>query len=221
MSASRNHIAFLHTSPVHIAVFNALGAEYAPDVTLSHVVREDLLAAVEAAGQITPAITLYTDEILRALAEGGADVVICTCSTLGEVAEAAARDLSLPIMRIDRPMADAAVRLGCVIGICAALGPTLEPTERLICDSARREGRSCETRLYHFDDLWETFREGRLADYHEGIASRLSDLACDVDVLVLAQASMAGAVALAGPLEIPVLSSPRLGFEAALRRLGA
>ena len=38
-------------------------------------------------------------------------------------------------------------------------------------------------------------------------------------MIVLAQASMAGAAALCPDLAIPILSSPRLGLEAALARL--
>jgi len=212
-------IAFLHSSPLHIETFNALGVELAPHVTLEHVVREDLLVAAETAGQMTDAIAIRTREALMALVDQGAALIVCTCSTLGATAEAAGEASPVPIMRIDRPMADAAVQFGGVIGICAALGPTLKPTEALILDSAKRAGRGCQTRLYLLDDLWTAFREGRLEDYRKGIAARLSDLAGDVDVLVLAQASMAPAAALAGHLEVPVLCSPRLGFNAALRLL--
>jgi hypothetical protein len=37
------------------------------------------------------------------------------------------------------------------------------------------------------------------------------------DVIVLAQASMAGAVALCEQVAVPILSSPRLGVEAAVQ----
>ena len=76
-------IAFLHTAAIHIETFNALGREIAPELALTHVVREDLLAAAEKAGRVTPALDFMTQEALIALAEGGARVVVCTCSTLG------------------------------------------------------------------------------------------------------------------------------------------
>jgi hypothetical protein len=44
-------------------------------------------------------------------------------------------------------------------------------------------------------------------------------LAAVADVIVLAQASMAGACALCPTLAVPALSSPRLGVEAAVRAL--
>ncbi|WP_293333050.1 aspartate/glutamate racemase family protein [Parvibaculum sp.] len=213
-------IAFLHTTALHIESFERLRDEIAPGLRLTHVVREDLLAATEKAGGITPAVSLKTQEALLALAEGGARVVVCTCSTLGAEAEQAAGEADIPVMRIDRPMADRAVREGTRIGICAALRPTLQPTRALIESSAARAGRYVEIREFLFDDVWLAFREGRLEDYHEGIAARLDEAAREVDLLVLAQASMAPAARLAGVLSAPVLVSPRIGFTEAARIAG-
>ncbi|MDP1627021.1 aspartate/glutamate racemase family protein [Parvibaculum sp.] len=213
-------IAFLHTAAIHIETFNALRDEFAPGLAIAHAVREDLLIAAEKAGGLTPATSLRTQEALLALAQGGARVVVCTCSTLGEAAEQAAREADVPVMRIDRPMADRAVRDAGRIGICATLAPTLAPTRDLIASSAARAGRDCDIREFLFDDVWPAFREGRLDDYYEGVAARLSDASKHVDLLVLAQASMAPAAALAGALRAPLLSSPRIGFEAAARIAG-
>ncbi|MDZ4380036.1 MAG: hypothetical protein U0942_01705 [Parvibaculum sp.] len=214
-------IAFLHTAALHIETFERLRDEIAPGLRLTHVVREDLLAATEKAGGITPAVSLRTQEALLALAEGGARVVVCTCSTLGAEAEKAAGEAEVPVMRIDRPMADRAVRQARRIGICAALAPTLQPTRALLESSAARAGRDVELREFLFDDVWPAFRAGRLDDYHAGIAARLGEAAAHVDLLVLAQASMAPAARLAGALAAPVLSSPRIGFTEAARIAGA
>ena len=213
-------IAFLHTAALHIETFERLARELAPGLRLHHAVREDLLAATEKAGGVTPAVSLDTQEALLALAEGGARVVVCTCSTLGGEAEKAAREAEIPVMRIDRPMADRAVRIGARIGICAALGATLAPTRALIESSAARAKRDVTVSEFLFDDVWSAFRAGRLADYHEGIAARLGEAAREVDVLVLAQASMVPAIPLAGVLKAQVLSSPRMGFEEAARIAG-
>ncbi|MCE9650806.1 MAG: aspartate/glutamate racemase family protein [Parvibaculum sp.] len=210
-------IAFLHTTAVHIETFNALGAELAPELALTHAVREDLLSAAEKVGFVTPALDLKTQEALIALADGGARVVVCTCSTLGASAEAAAEEADVPILRIDRAMADLAVETGARIGVCACIPATVPNTQTLIRSSAAQAGREIDMRTFVFDDVWTLFREGRLSDYYEGIASRLADAARDVDVLVLAQASMAPAAALCGALGVPVLSSPRIGFEVAAR----
>ncbi|NEA02203.1 arylsulfatase, partial [Streptomyces sp. SID10116] len=51
--------------------------------------------------------------------------------------------------------------------------------------------------------------------YAEGVARAVRDVR-DADVIVLAQASMAGAEALVPEVRVPVLSSPRLGLTAAV-----
>ncbi len=210
-------IAFLHTAAIHIDTFDVLGHEIAPELKLTHVVREDLLAAAEKVGYVTPALALKTREALLALADGGARVVVCTCSTLGAVAEATNEEAVVPILRIDRPMADLAVLQGHSIGIAACVPATVPNTEALIAESARAVARDFELETFLFDDIWTAFREGRLDDYYQGIATRIADVARRVDVLVLAQASMAPAAALCHNLPVPVLSSPRIGFEAAAR----
>mgnify|MGYP000271211887 CR=1 FL=1 len=216
-SSRRTDIAFFHTSVVHIDTFNALAAELAPDLTISHAVREDLLTAAEKMGFVTAAIDLKTQEALMALRDGGARVVVCTCSTLGASAEALAEETGFAFLRIDRAMADLAVEMGQRIGVAACIAATILNTQAMIRSSAALAGREVLMKTFVFEDVWALFREGRLDDYYEGIAARLADAARDVDVLVLAQASMAPAALLCAGLEVPVLSSPRIGFEAAVR----
>lgn len=213
-------IAFLHTAAVHIETFDALGALLAPELKLAHAVREDILSAAMRAGGVTPAIALDTQEALQALAAGGAAVIVCTCSTLGAIVEEAALASPVPMLRIDRPMADQAVGAGRRIGIAACLSSTIEGTQGMVMESARRAGRDCEIRTFLFSDIWPAFQEGRLHDYYEAIAERLTDAAREVDVLILAQASMAPAAEIASRhIGIPILSSPRTGFEKALELL--
>lgn len=52
--------------------------------------------------------------------------------------------------------------------------------------------------------------------YHAAVAAAVPGLAAEVDVVVLAQASMASAAERAGAIGIPVLASPGLGVAAAL-----
>lgn len=214
-STSRPEIVFLHTSPAHIAIFNALRDELAPGLSIGHVVREDLLCAVRKAGAVTVAVELKLAEALNDIARGGARRVICTCSTLGGVAEAA--DVpGAEVMRIDRPMVREAVRIGGRIAICAALPETLAPTLALVEEEVARSDRVASVTPHVFDGVWSDFSAGRLDDYYAGIAARLRDVAEDADVIVLAQASMASAAELCPDIGIPVLSSPRMGFLAAI-----
>ncbi|MEQ9519118.1 MAG: aspartate/glutamate racemase family protein [Parvibaculum sp.] len=207
-------LVFLHTSPAHIATFDALRDELAPDIRMGHVVREDLLAAVRKAGKVTTAVEFELVDAMNIAARMGVTRIMCTCSTLGGVAEAA--DVpGVKVMRIDRPMVREAARIGGRIAVCAALSETLDPTLALVQEELSRSGVSAAVSPHLFDGVWDAFTSGKVRDYYQGIANRLRDVAADADVVVLAQASMAPAADLVGAIGVPVLSSPRLGFMAA------
>ena len=66
------------------------------------------------------------------------------------------------------------------------------------------------------ESAWACFERGDLGGYAQAIAAELRAGAGTADVIVLAQASMAAAAPLCVDLGIAILSSPRLGLEAAL-----
>lgn len=205
-------ITFLHTAPAHIATFERLMAELAPGVPARHIVDEQLLAQARAAG-ITPELAEQVASSVDAARADGAALLVCTCSTIGGCAERAGR--AVPVLRIDRPMAERAVSLGRRIVVAAALASTLAPTCELLSEAAAQAGQESELVELLCDEAWPHFERGDLPAYHAAIARRLR-AAPPADALVLAQASMAGAAELCADLPTPILSSPRLGVEAAL-----
>lgn len=207
-------IAFLHTAEVHIGTFTALVADLAPGTPTAHVVDPDLLAAARAAGGVDAALTARLAARLAEAATGAA-VVVCTCSTLAGPAVALGPVAGVPVLRIDRPMAEAAVALGPRVVVVAAVDSTLGPTVDLLtgCAAATRTPIEVTTRLV--DGAWAAFEDGDLGGYERRIADAVDHLAPDADVVVLAQASMAGAADLV-TTRVPVLSSPRRAVEAAL-----
>lgn len=210
-------LTFLHTSPVHIATFDRLLGEIAPDMPARHIVDESLLSDARAAGTITPELQQRVSTTLEDAFDDGAAVVLCTCSTIGGCAEDVGRQTSVPVLRVDRAMAERAVQLGPRILVAAALASTLEPTRALLLDAAERAGQAVQLQELLCEGAWERFEQGDQAGYLAAIAEHLRRAASDADVIVLAQASMAGAAALCAELPIPILSSPRLGLEAALQ----
>ncbi|MFE3520931.1 aspartate/glutamate racemase family protein [Streptomyces sp. NPDC059161] len=204
-----NVLALLHTSPVHVPVFEALRDEDAPGLELRHLVHEQLLSQARELGP--EAVAGSVESILAAAVAQGADAVLCTCSTIGAVAEAASVSLGVPVLRVDRPMAAAAVARGSRIAVVATVASTLEPTTALIREEAGERPVALRTVLA--EDAWAHFESGDPASYITAVAETL-DALTDVDVIVLAQASMAPA-ATRTTTPVPVLSSPRPGLRAA------
>jgi hypothetical protein len=198
-------IGFLHTADVHVATFHALVAEHGrQDV---HLVDPTLLADARAHG-VDAALEARLGDRLRELAERGPDVIVCTCSTLGGYAERVT--LPMPVLRVDRPMAEAAVAIGGRIAVVASVASTLAPTRDLLLECAA----DADVRPAPCLDAWAFFEAGDLEGYRQAVAAHVRSL--DADVIVLAQASLVPAVELLGDLRVPVLSSPRSAVEKAV-----
>ncbi len=146
------------------------------------------------------------------------DVVLCTCSTFGAHAEGLGKALGKQVVRIDRPLARAAVAQGSSVVIVAALESTLKPTLTLFEDEAARVGKPVKFVLSHAANAWIWFERGDEQGYLRAIAAHVDRVAERGDVIALAQASMAGAEAFVKTAK-PVLSSPRLGLLEAVKRL--
>jgi hypothetical protein len=233
---------FLHTADVHVATFQRLMDELAPDWVVRHLVDESLLADARVEG-VTPEITARVRARLAELATEGADVIVCTCSTIGATAEEsgtektsarepsaeetgaketstdsrARKAVAIPVFRVDRPMADTAVSDGGRIAVVATVESTLEPTLTLLRDSATRAG----TRVTLVPSLcagaWAHFEAGEFERYYQEIADHVRTIAGEADVIVLAQASMTPAAdRLTG---LNVLTSPRAAVTRAISEL--
>lgn len=208
-------LTLFHTAATNESLFAALLNEIAPDLPVRHIVDETILPAARVAG-VTPEIAQHVQATILDALGSGSDAVLCTCSTIGAAAEATQALTDKPVQRVDRAMAEKAVRLGSRILVAAALTSTLEPTRELLLDAAQKSGKTVELIEVFCATAWPKFAAGDKDGYFADIAAELHRVASQGDVIVLAQASMAGAAALCTDLPIPVLSSPRLGVEAAV-----
>ncbi|MDE0048164.1 MAG: aspartate/glutamate racemase family protein [Rhodospirillales bacterium] len=210
-------LVMVHTVAPLADLFDALRAEIDPDVPVRHVVQAALLNDAIDAGELTDEIRARTCAALLAATEG-AGVVLCTCSTVGPGADDAAAQSGVPILRVDRPMAEAAVEAGRRITVAATLATTIEPTAGLIADAARRAGKEVEIRSVVFAEARARLVAGDSDGHERIIADGLHEAAASADAIVLAQASMTAALARCADIAIPLLTSPRSGLEAAIAR---
>ncbi len=208
-------IGFLHTAEVHVPTFRDLLADLGPDVRGVHAVDAGLLADARTDG-LTPGLTARIEDRLAELTAAGADLIVCTCSTIGGVAE---RHAGVRVLRVDRPMAEAAVAAGPRIAVVYATASTLGPTRELLTDAAA--GRPVTLIEAPCPQAWVAFEAGDLDRYAVEVAAAARHAAPAADVVVLAQASMAPAAALLSELAVPVLTSPRTAVAGALALLRA
>ena len=114
--------------------------------------------------------------------------------------------------------AEAAVARGARVGAPAPHPPPPAPTAGRGRGAAGRAGRAVAVTAALAPGASRALKAGAAARHDELVQAALRSLAARVDVIVLAQASMARALAGADSVDadgrrVPVLTSPRLGVE--------
>ena len=208
-------LALLHTSPVLTPLFASLCAQWLPEVQIFHAVDESLIKNTIHAGRLEKTTVRRLATLAGSALEAGADGVLVTCSAIGPAVDVARQLYDQPVLRVDAPMARAAVRQGRRIGVLATLRTTLEPTSALVRSAALEAGRPVEVVECLCEGAFEAVLAGNTATHDRLVSEALTGRMRDVDVIVLAQASMARVVAAlpADAVPAPVLSSPESGVR--------
>jgi len=208
-------IALIHTSPAMIPVFKTLTGELLPGMQVFNMVDESLLCDIIACKGCPPATARRLVGHVIAAESAGADLILVTCSSMGRAVELAQALVSARVLRVDEPMAERAVASGSRIGVIATLPSTLEPTAALIRSKAAEAGKSVQVSSVVVEGAFEAVINGDGAKHDALVGAALRELAKRVDVIALAQASMARVVDSLGPLDtpLPILSSPRLAVQ--------
>jgi len=208
-------VALIHTSAMMVGVFKPLCQELLAGAAVFNVVDESLLAAIIRDGRLlAPTARRVVGHVLAA-EQAGADIVMVTCSSIGSAVELAGQLVSIPVVRVDEPMAAKAVEIGSRIGVVATLRSTLAPTVELIRRLAGLAGKKVQVTDRLCEGAFEAVVAGDGATHDAKVAAALRELAGRTDVIVLAQASMARAAETLPKAQatVPILSSPRLGVE--------
>lgn len=204
-------IAFIHTSPSMIPVFKSLADELIKGKRIFNMVDESLLCDIIDHGRCPAATAKRLVSHVIAADEAGASHILVTCSSMGRAVEASRTLVGATVLRVDEPMADQAIEIGSRIGVIATLPSTLEPTVELIKSRAMVAGAAVEVTSQVVDGAFAAVIGGDGAKHDQLVGEALRALAKRVDVIVLAQASMARVIDSLQPEDrpVPILSSPR------------
>lgn len=212
-------VGLLHTVPALADTFHHRLVERVPGVTVTHVADPWLLARAIATG-VDDVVHERVRAHVRHLVATGARAVMVTCSSIGEAAEAAADAVDVPVLRVDRAMAEQAVELAAPgrVAVLATLSSTLGPTERLL---HRLAGAGTVVDSGLVEGAVALRDSGDRAGHDRLVREAVARAAAEADVVVLAQASMATALQAgpgpAGGLGTPVLESVSTGTERLVR----
>jgi Asp/Glu/hydantoin racemase len=211
--SQRKQVTILYTSRMTVPGTLEVANELVKDARIVNIIDDSLLDDVLAAGGLTQAVTRRVCQYCLAAEDGGADLILSQCSSVGEAIDVARQLVRVPILKIDEPMAEEAVRLGPRVAVAATLPTTLNPTCRLIERTAAALGKSVQITRLLAEGAFDVLKAGDTAKHNRMVLDKIRPVAKDVDVIVLAQGSMAVLIPDLKELGLPVLTSPRLGLQ--------
>ncbi|HVE11439.1 MAG TPA: aspartate/glutamate racemase family protein [Paraburkholderia sp.] len=204
-------IVVVHTGPVTVQPLKDQFKDQLPNVRMINIVDDSLLNDVRTAGHLTPEVTSRMFTYMSNAQAMGADYILNACSSVGEAVDTLRGMIRTPIIKVDETMALEASRIGSRIGVVATVKTTLEPTVRLIRKKATEAGREVSVVERVAEEAFEALLAGNTERHDEVLKRTIVALADEVDVVVLAQVSMARLVPSLGATRVPVLSSPQSG----------
>ncbi|HEX2100854.1 MAG TPA: aspartate/glutamate racemase family protein, partial [Candidatus Synoicihabitans sp.] len=184
-------LGLIHTSATLVPIFAQLCREKLPGIETFNLADDSLIKDVIANGRLTPLTARRVADHVASAELAGADQILVTCSSIGPAVEAAAARSRVPVLRVDQPMSDRAVQLGRRIGVVATLPTTLEPTADLIRRRGALAGTETVVEAKLCDGAFAALMSGDTATHDAAVKAALAELGGRVDVIVLAQASMA------------------------------
>ncbi len=214
-------LVLVHTVAPLIDEFTRLCDTVLPRVKTFHILDEPLLERITRRGGSGPTDMQRLTGHIAVAVSIDADAVLVTCSTTSMLVDAVRGDFTIPVVKIDEAMAAEAVMAGPRVALIATNHTTLQPSKALILAEAARAGREVDITAVIVADALSALLGGDDEAHDRLVAQAIADAAVGADVVVLAQASMARACALAADatVRVPVLSSPELALRQVSRLL--
>ena len=186
------------------------------DVRVFNILDDSLLCESIANKGATKAVIKRIQFYALAAEAMGADVAMCSCTTVGEATRIARQYTSIPVFNIDEPMAREAVRKGRRMGIIATVPTSPAATKRQLQVAAQDAGVDITIKISVNEKAFALLQKGEIEKHNELVYRDMDRVASEVDVLVLGQISLAQ---IKHATRVPVLQVGRSGLAEARRLL--
>lgn len=187
-----------------------------PDVEIINIMDDSLLAESLSNGGPTKNVTKRMLNYYLAAESAGADVIMCSCTTMGPCTRVARQIIHKPILNIDEPMAKEAVSRGRVLGILATVPTSAPATKMLLEMEAREQQKEVVIKVTINEEAFKYLINGEINKHNEIIYHELEKIQDEVDVIVLGQVSLAQIIFKS---KIPIFQVGHSGFNYARKLL--
>ena len=214
-------LAFVHTVGFLADTFRRLMREEQPNIDCFHILNESLLQDILRGVPKTEVYRRVTEQVILA-SDAQADLIVVTCSSISPAVDIARLLVGKPVLKIDGPMAAEAVKIGTRIGLLCTAASTLKPSSALLKAHAEEQGRTIALITHVNSDAYTALMAGDRERHDLLVRQSALELSTEVDVLVLAQASLAHLrEELTRELPCAVLASPPLLMRELAQRLAS
>lgn len=208
-------IVLISTS-IHTGAFmNALFIKEFPKIIIRNIIDDGLVKEIRANNDIiTSSLVRRVCSYILSAEISGADLVVITCSTISCIAIIAKHLVRIPIVRIDEPMAELAVKKGERVKVLATLSSTLTPTMQLVKEKRQQQGKKVVLDGFLINKARQFLDEGNHKKHDQIIKEEIENALENYDLVILAQASMERVLdTLSAEKQKRVLTSPKLAVE--------
>ncbi len=210
----KTRVGIVHTFLYSVEDIKEQFKKYLPDVEMINIIDDSLLEEALQNKGLTPGIISRMSDYYQNLQDLGCAVALNQCSSVGESADVAAEMCTMPILKIDGPMAKKAAELGSKVAVIATAISTVEPSSRLVEAKAKEMGKDVTVSRCYVEGAYEMLLKTGDRDAHNKmVIAKVEEAAKTHDVIVLAQGSMYRLVPMLSHITVPVLTSLETGVE--------
>ncbi|OGB93962.1 MAG: hypothetical protein A3G35_01750 [candidate division NC10 bacterium RIFCSPLOWO2_12_FULL_66_18] len=211
-------IVLIHAVTVSLQPILEAFREGWPEAEVSNLLDDGLTGALSREGGLTPRIVRRICDLATYAARTGADGILFSCSAFTPAMDVAKQLVSIPVLKPDEAMIAAALDTGLRIGVLATLPATAPIQAAQLQAAAAEQRKTIQVETAAVPEALKALNAGDTATHDRLVAEEAERLAPRVDVICLAQFSMARArPAVKAKVGVPVLTSP----SAAVARLKA
>ncbi len=211
---SGRKLGIIHAALITTRAVQKYLEEFIPEVEVVHWVDDTIQNTNFACAPGTIPPENYAKFVQAALSQQayGVDLILLACSTFNRAVEYARPMIATPMLQIDRPMMDLAVRQGARIGLLATVPTTVPASERLLRLAASEAGKVIDVKTRLCSEAFAALKAGQPEEHNDLILAEIDRLSAEVDAIVLAQLSMSALEPRLTTTKVPVYNSGRTAF---------
>ena len=191
--------------------FGKVFEEKNPDVKIYNIMDDNLLVDTRTYNGMTPTIASRMLNYAKAAEASGADGVLVTCTSVNEATKFIRPLMNIPILNIEEPVAEMAVKNGKKIGILGTIPTSPAALGRVVQEKAAELGKEIELVPVVAEGAFDVLCAGDVKKHDEMVCESLEKLAKEVDVIAFSQISMS--LIDLPETEVPVYRIGESGFQ--------